>query len=133
MGRVVYLDSIPNCDFHRTRKPSVEVPAIVDGLTTLGPWANMCAECRKRWSVGGRMLAGEHPYKNPIALKKPTVMPTAEERKEVMAKFFQNVDLEEIHAMVFDMVPCEAIDGCAVEPDGQCEHGYPSKPAAIGI
>jgi len=27
---------------------------------------------------------------------------------------------------------CEAIDGCWVEPDGTCEHGYPSWLSALG-
>lgn len=131
MGRVVYLDPIPNCDF--CAKEDKVVPAIVDAQTTLGSWGYMCPAHRKRWSVGGAMLAGTHALENPIALKRPTVMPTDEERKEVMAKFFQDVDMDEIQAMTFDVIPCTAVDGCAVEPDGRCEHGYPSKPAAIGI
>ena len=28
---------------------------------------------------------------------------------------------------------CEAIDGCWVEPDGECSHGYPSWFLALGI
>lgn len=131
MGRVVYLDRIPDCDF--CTKEDRVVPAIVDGPTVFRSHAYMCSAHRKRWSVGGPLLAGEHPLENLIALRKPTVMPTAEERKAVMAEFYENVDMEEIHAMVFDMTPCEAVDGCAVEPDGRCEHGYPSKPRAIGI
>jgi len=27
---------------------------------------------------------------------------------------------------------CEAIDGCWVEPDGECKHGYPSWLMALG-
>ena len=26
-----------------------------------------------------------------------------------------------------------AIDGCDVEPDGECEHGYPSWPMVLGL
>ena len=28
---------------------------------------------------------------------------------------------------------CPAIDGCKVEPDGVCEHGWPSKLIAAGV
>lgn len=28
---------------------------------------------------------------------------------------------------------CKAIDGCWVEPDGECHHGYPSWMLAFGV
>lgn len=28
---------------------------------------------------------------------------------------------------------CRAADGCRVEPDGECEHGWPSKLLALGL
>ena len=28
---------------------------------------------------------------------------------------------------------CESLDGCWVEPDGQCEHGYPSWLRAMNL
>ena len=28
---------------------------------------------------------------------------------------------------------CESIDGCTVEPDGECEHGFPSWLIALGL
>lgn len=34
-------------------------------------------------------------------------------------------DLEQIERWIFSSV-CEATDGCIVEPDGMCPHGYPS-------
>ena len=33
--------------------------------------------------------------------------------------------LEDFEAWTNDSI-CEATDGCTVEPDGECEHGYPS-------
>lgn len=33
---------------------------------------------------------------------------------------------------VYDGV-CPAADGCRVEPDGECEHGWPSKLRALGL
>jgi len=39
---------------------------------------------------------------------------------------------EQMADWVCDSV-CEAIDGCPVEPDGTCQHGYPSWLLAIGL
>ena len=40
--------------------------------------------------------------------------------------------IEELNDMAWDGV-VEATDGCMVEPDGVCEHGYPSWFLYIGI
>ncbi len=41
-------------------------------------------------------------------------------------------DLEQLQEWVFDSV-CEATDGCEVEPDGVCPHGYPSWMLYMGL
>lgn len=38
----------------------------------------------------------------------------------------------ELEHMVYDSV-AEATDGCAVEPDGTCEHGHPSWLLHLGL
>ena len=35
-------------------------------------------------------------------------------------------DPDTLEDMVKDRIDCEATDGCIVEPDGTCEHGFPS-------
>jgi len=40
--------------------------------------------------------------------------------------------IEELSYFVFDSV-CEATDGCEVEPDAMCEHGYPSWLLHLGM
>jgi len=35
-------------------------------------------------------------------------------------------DLDTLQDWMFADGICEATDGCIVEPDGECEHGYPS-------
>jgi len=35
-------------------------------------------------------------------------------------------DIEDIRPWVIGDELCEATDGCTVEPDGVCPHGYPS-------
>lgn len=141
MGRVVRLPKIPDCDF--CAKQGKTVAAIVDALTILGGWANMCEEDRKRWSVGGAKPAGQHALENPLALEEPRPDPPAPgtagavlegcKRSDFMREALKNPPMDRIEQMVFDMIPCEAVDGCITEPDGRCEHGYPSWPIALGI
>jgi hypothetical protein len=40
---------------------------------------------------------------------------------------------EDIESWIMDMEDTEATDGCAVEPDGTCPHGYPSWLRYMGI
>ena len=141
MGRVVYVDKIPDCDL--CAKDNKVVPAIVDAKTVAGGWANMCPEHRRRWSVGGPKSAGEHPLENPYALRKPEppkaapgtvgAVLEARARDDFIREKLKEPPMDRIQQMVFDEIPCEALDGCIVEPDGQCEHGYPSWPVALGI
>lgn len=42
-------------------------------------------------------------------------------------------DDEQIGRWIMDIDDCEATDGCIVEPDGQCEHGYRSWLIELGI
>lgn len=39
---------------------------------------------------------------------------------------------EQLEEWVVDSV-CEATDGCTIEPDGTCSHGYPSWLLALGL
>lgn len=136
MGRVVYLSSIPDCDFClKADDPGPVRPAIVDGPTVLGSHAYMCEEHRKRWALVGHAPPGTHPLENPLALRDntPTKRPTDKERESRIAEYVATADMGELQAMMFDQISCEAVDGCIVEPDGHCEHGYPSKLMAIGI
>lgn len=41
-------------------------------------------------------------------------------------------EIEELQEMT-DYGSCEATDGCDVEPDGECEHGYPSWLVYLGM
>lgn len=141
MGRVVCMDKIPDCDF--CAKEGRVTPAIVDGKTVVGGWANMCGECRKRWSVGALTSPGIHNLENPLALREPTPPAPAPGTVEAISAQAKHDDfirealkkppsMDRLEAMVFDG-DCEALDGCITEPDGQCEHGYPSWPMALGI
>src|SRR5271168_160281 len=52
MSKQVTVAVIPPCDFHRTAIVPSTVPAVVDGKTTLGPWANMCQAHFEQYGTG---------------------------------------------------------------------------------
>lgn len=43
------------------------------------------------------------------------------------------LDIEDLEAIVFDYADAETADGCAVEPDGRCPHGYRSPLLVLGL
>lgn len=45
---------------------------------------------------------------------------------------FNTPSVGEVRGWLFDSVS-EALDGCTVEPDGTCSHGYPSWLVALGV
>ena len=45
MSEEVRVKNLPSCDF-------CEIPAAVDGKTTMGPWANMCETHFTQYGVG---------------------------------------------------------------------------------
>lgn len=53
MSETVRVASIPNCDlWEKYGMHEEDRPAVVDGATTLGPWAYMCQDCFKRFGIG---------------------------------------------------------------------------------
>lgn len=42
-------------------------------------------------------------------------------------------DLDTLQDWVFDVEYPQATDGCAVEPDGTCEHGHPCWLIVLGL
>lgn len=48
----VEVDRIPNCDLCATAVVPKQTPAIVDGKTRMGPWANMCERHFKQYGCG---------------------------------------------------------------------------------
>ncbi len=52
MSTEVRVAVIPPCDFCRMAIVPKTVPAVVDGKTTLGPWANMCEPHYSQYGTG---------------------------------------------------------------------------------
>lgn len=54
----------------------------------------------------------------------------ADKRYDELA-YAAQFDIEDLESMMFDG-DVETADGCAVEPDGTCEHGYRSPLLMLG-
>jgi hypothetical protein len=74
---------------------------------------NVYSEGRIRTLKAGMNLA-EYLAKHPGAI--PVEVPTEDELREWSSDS-----------------GCDAIDGCWVEPDGECRHGFPSWLVALGM
>lgn len=59
MSKSVKVARIPMCDIHKYNKGQNDVPAVVDGKTSMGPWAFMCEECFMDYGVGLGTGAGQ--------------------------------------------------------------------------
>jgi len=119
VGRTVVLDRIPACDFPHEE----EEPAVCDAQTRMGSWGYMCEGHRAQYSIGGPMPLGMHPLENPLVLRDQDAPPPGQVAQP---------SWDELRDMVLDG-DCWATDGCAVEPDGHCQHGCPSWPIKMGI
>lgn len=52
MSDTVRISVRPVCDIHKYELHRDNVPAVVDGKTRSGPWANMCEPCFALHGVG---------------------------------------------------------------------------------
>lgn len=57
----------------------------------------------------------------------------AEAKDRVIQDYAEKLDLSELEAMVLGNSDCIAADGCTVDPDGSCPHGYPSPLRTLGL
>ena len=46
------VTAIPQCDIHKYNLNTDGVPAVADGKTVYGPWANMCESCLDSYGIG---------------------------------------------------------------------------------
>ena len=59
----VVVPEIPDCDFCQP----TPVPAYADGMTTMGPWANMCRDCFEKYGIGLGLGRGQELLQAPSA------------------------------------------------------------------
>jgi len=101
---------------------STGLKIIIDAPTKQGSWAYMCEKCFK---TNGQEPATRFELTKVEQLKRFS-------RKEE-EEYASSLDHETLEAMVTDFEDVVAIDGCVVEPDGTCQHGYESPLMILGI
>jgi len=115
-------EGLPGSECNFCKKACLD--SIIDAPTMMG-WAHMCDACFKQH---GREPATKFVK---IAPKKRPEISKSDKQAEI-EKYAASLSDDEIEAMVMDSIVTTA-DGCEVEPDGHCPHGYPSPLLTLGI
>jgi hypothetical protein len=145
MGDTTTVSKLPACDFCAHEGRGL-IAATYDFRTSMGPWANACEQHWRQYRAttrlgtgNGQRLVVELPVADTAAV---TASMDAELRAATDGAL---VDSKAQHrrptaaelAIAFQQAEtegrCEALDGCEVEPDGDCAHGYPSVLRAAGV
>jgi hypothetical protein len=121
----LYKLTLPSCDVCK----ATDLKVVYDMPYKGTQWANLCEDCRKgatdpNHASGFKIIKGVNP-------KAKATTDEAVKRQE-MVKYAEGLDDDTLSAMVCDSV-VEAADGCSVEPDGICQHGYESPLITLGI
>lgn len=121
---VCKVERYPTCNFC-SKEARYDAPMV--GRST---WAYMCPDC---WSE-----RGSHTCYTKFELKSANAMirddlGTQVYDPELEATFMADLDLEEVmrEELFGDSAGVTVADGCIVEPDGKCCHGY-SSPLLLG-
>lgn len=119
----------------------IENPKVLYDMPFHGSsWANVCEQCRPQADnpnhpYGTKIILGEHPNADPNADPPPGSIEAVLQDKNRQAKekaYIESLSQEDLEKMMFDGV-VECADGCRVEPDGSCLHGYSSPLILLGI
>lgn len=156
--KTVYHDTLPSCDICKATDLSV----VFDMPYSGGHFANVCNGCRQLTdnpdsSLGTRIVKGRHPDADPPSkclqcghphkggfqicekcsafVNHPFSIEAvlrSKDKAEKESKYVDSLSIAEIEIMAADSVVATA-DGCEVEPDGTCPHGYRSPLLILGI
>ena len=97
-----------------------------DAPTIHGSWAYMCEACSK---IAGANLNIGTVLKEPKMEKVDIYYDAAAEQE-----WAESLTMDELEQLVFDSVaPTACPEGCEVEPDGRCCHGYKSPLLVLGL
>lgn len=121
-----YLPDLPSCDVCN----ATDLEVVYDMPFRGTQWAHVCEHCREMATMpdhpaGIKIVKGEHPKAKERQISRKAIRQQEKEHAE-------NLGLEEVQDMVYDST-CETADGCNVEPDGICQHGYRSPLLVLGI
>ena len=116
MSDVAYVSSLPNCDF-------CGITAKYDAATIQGCWANMCEKCNKLYGKG-KLGTG---YGQELRL--------VSEKPDPILRDAEDLDMDEIEEMILgeSNASTSCPEGCEVEVDGTCPHGYSSHLLELGF
>lgn len=135
--KTIYRESLGKCDI--CGKQDLDV--LYDMPFRGSSWANVCEQCRPQADnpnnpIGTKIVKGTHPNADPPEEKAaPMTMGAALEAKEKRRKekqYVESLTQDQIEEMMFDGA-VECADGCSVEPDGKCPHGYSSPLILLGL
>lgn len=126
-----YCEVMPDCDICSATDLEVAYDMPYSGRH----WANVCEECRTKADdpdhrAGFKIIKGSHPNADLSHAKlsqamTPQHMLERQQRRAKEKAYIDNLTMDEVEAMILDSV-VETADGCQVEPDGRCPHGYSS-------
>jgi hypothetical protein len=122
--KVVTTEAMPICDICKAEDCEI----IYDIPYRGSSWANCCEDCRKgstapNYEGGTKFVKGSKPESPERTLAEIIAM----EEKHV-----RSLSDEDMATMMRDSV-LEAADGCSVEPDGKCPHGFRSPLLVRGV
>jgi hypothetical protein len=94
----------------------------------------MCEPCYKEQSTEPATKFTYQERKHEPAYKPGTMGAAleAKEKRRRIVEFAEGLSVEQIEHMMMDG-DVEAADGCVVDPDGSCCHGYPSPLLTLGM
>ena len=107
--------------------PTFDVPTIHTS------WANLCTKCLPKWGGRNKDIGFKLVKVNKVEPQDPANKTKAQREKEFAASFDME-DQEVLHKLIMDSIqPTACSEGCEVEPDGHCPHGYSSISILLGI
>lgn len=114
--KTIERTSIPACDICKAQND-----VVFDVPTIQGPWANLCESCLP--THGGNTDIG---YKLEKTEPKPTILLSNQEKQILEKEFVEGFDVDDFETLMDSVVPTACPEGCEVEPDGSCCHGFRS-------
>jgi len=112
--KVLKVNSLPKCNLCGN-------DAVYDAPipTLFGKWAYLCEHCFK---ANGCVERGNIGSKFEIDTRTKSDLTFDKDREQ---EYIDGLSIEDLEEMFLDGVVTTA-DGCVVEPDGKCPHGYSS-------
>lgn len=132
MGKTtVKVKEIPKCDICKAEGKD-PLPAIADARLPQGSWANVC---HSHFIDNNCQLGTGKGQKYVLIKDQPSNQ--ADDRATILKRtreLISNFTDEDLEILMFDsVVPTACPEGCEVEPDGKCCHGYPSPLLTMGM